>query len=182
MQIAQWKMAANGSSARSPGRPRDAALDGAILAAAVRHLGERGYDKLELAVAGIDAMPTGPLPGPAGEPRADALAILENLRASMVMRNAMAILGTILAEHGRNPELLEHFRQRLVEPRRESLRQALSRGVQTGHLRADLDLDVAVSLLIGSLYDRHLRARRIPHDWAERTLRIVWPADPDASG
>jgi len=88
MQIAQWKMAANGSSARSPGRPRDAALDGAILAAAVRHLGERGYagmsiegvaaaagttppslrrryrDKLELAVAGIDAMHTGPLPGP----------------------------------------------------------------------------------------------------------------------
>src|SRR5216684_2594771 len=97
MQIAQWKMAANGSSARSPGRPRDAALDGAILAAAVRHLGERGYagmsiegvaaaagttppslrrryrDKLELAVAGIDAMPTGPLPGPAGEPAAGAL-------------------------------------------------------------------------------------------------------------
>lgn len=68
----------------------------------------------------------------------------------MVRRNAIAILGTILAEHGRNPELLEHFRPRLVEPRRESLRQALSRGVQTGHLRADLDLDVAVSLLIGS--------------------------------
>jgi AcrR family transcriptional regulator len=199
MQMAQWKMAANGSSARSPGRPRDTALDAAILTAVVRHLGERGYagmsiegvaaaagttapslrrryrDKLELAVAGIDAMPTEPLPDPTGEPRADALAILENLQASVVRGNAMAILGTILAEHGRNPELLEHFRQRLVEPRRDSLRQALFRGVQTGHLRADLDLDVAVSLLIGSLYAHSLRARRIPHSWAERTLGIVWP-------
>src|SRR5260370_5136812 len=103
-------------------------------------------------------MRTGPLRGRAGEPRADALAILENLRASMVMRNAMAILGTILAEHGRNPELLEHFRQRLVEPRRESLRQALSRGAQAGRLRAPLDLPLAGSLLAGSLSFRHLPA------------------------
>jgi AcrR family transcriptional regulator len=206
MQIAQWKMAANGSSDRSPGRPRDTGLDAAILAAAVRHLGERGYagmsiegvavaagttapslrrryrDKLELAVAGIDAMHTEPLPDPTGDPRVDALAILENLRASMVRRNAIAILGTILAEHSRNPELLEHLRQRLVEPRRVGLWQALSRGVRTGRLQADLDLDVAVSLLIGSFYARYLRARRIPDGWAERILGIVWPADQTHPG
>ena len=195
-------MAANGSSGRTPGRPRDAALDAAILAAAVRQLGERGYagmsiegvaaaadttapslrrryrGKLELALAGVDAMSAEPPPGATGEPRADALAILENLRATLVDRNGMAIVGTILAEHRRNPELLDHFRQRLVEPRRERLRQALARGAETGQLQAGLDLDAAASLLIGSLYASYFRTQRIPDDWAERTLRIVWPGGP----
>jgi AcrR family transcriptional regulator len=203
MQIAHWATTANGaharSSARSPGRPRDTNLDAAILSAAVRHLGERGYagmsmegvaaaagttapslrrrfrDKLELALAGIDAMPAEPPPGATGEPRADALAILQNLRATMVRQNGMAILGTVLAEERRNPELLDHFRQRLDEPRRERLRQALARGAETGQLQAGLDLDAAVSLLIGSLYASYLRTRRIPDNWAERTLTMIWP-------
>ena len=198
-QVAQWATKANGSPARSAGRPRDITLDVAILRAAARHLGERGYagmsmegvaaaagttvpslrrrfrDKLELALAGIDAMRIVPLPGATGNPRADARAILENLRATMVRRGNMAILGTVLAEERRNPELLEHFRQRLVEPRRERLREALARGAETGHLQAGLDLDAAVSLLIGSLHARYLRTRGIPDDWAQRVLTIIWP-------
>jgi AcrR family transcriptional regulator len=194
-------MTVNGSSVRSPGRPRDATLDAAILTAAVRHLGERGYagmsvegvaaeagttapslrrryrDKLALAVAGIDAMRTEPVPPATGNPRADALAVLENFRANIVRRNGIAILGTILAEERRNPELLARFRQRIDEPRRERLRQALCRGVETGRLCADLDLDAVASLLTGSLYARYLRTQRIPDDWAVRTLAIVWPAD-----
>ena len=206
MRIAQAAMAADGPPARSPGRPRDTALDTAILAAAVRHLGDHGYTgmsvegvaaaagttapslrrryrgKLELAVASIDAMHTELLPAAAGEPRADALAIMENLRATMARRNSMALLGTILAEHHRNPELLQHFRQRVDEPRRERLRQALSRGVDTGQLPAGLDLDAAASLLTGSLYAHYLRTQRIPGSWAEHTLSIVWPARPAATG
>ncbi|HUY44900.1 MAG TPA: TetR-like C-terminal domain-containing protein [Streptosporangiaceae bacterium] len=199
LQIVQWATVASDSPARFPGRPRDAALDVAILSAAARHLGERGFagmsmegvaaaagttapslrrrfrGKLELAVAGIDAMPAEPLPGATGQPRADALAILENLRANLVRRNGMAIFGTVLAEERRNPELLDHFRQRLEEPRRERLRQALARGAETGHLPVGLDLDAAVSLLIGSLYACYLRTRCIPGDWAERTLGMIWP-------
>jgi AcrR family transcriptional regulator len=201
MQVAQRAMAVNGSPARSPGRPRDAALDTALLAAAVRHLGEFGYagmsmgrvaaaagttapslrrrfrGKLQLAVAGIDAMAIEPLPRVTGRPRADALAVLENLRANLATRDGMALLGTILAEHRRHPELLDHFRRRLEEPCRERLRQALARGVEAGQLPDGLDLDAAVTLLIGSLYARCLRTRRIPDGWAQRTLTVVWPRD-----
>lgn len=205
MQTARWNMAADRSPGRSPGRPRDATLDAAILVAAVRHLGERGYagmsiegvataagttapslrrryrDKLALALAGIDAMRADPLPRAAGDPRADALAILENLRANLVRRNGLSLLGTILAEQRRNPELLEHFRHRVDEPPRQSLRQALSRGVESGLLQPDLDLDAAVSLLTGSLYASYLRTQRIPDDWAERALGIIWPTPPGTS-
>ncbi len=204
--IMPWTTVVNGSPARPPGRPRDTTLDTAIRDAAARHLGERGYagmsiegvaaaagttppslrrrfsGKLELAVAGIDALRTESLPAATGDPRADALAIMEHLRANLVRRHGMAILGTILAEERRHPALLEHFRRRLDEPLHDRLRQALARGAETGHLQADIDLDAAVSLLAGSLYARYLRTRRIPDDWAERTLRIIWPRVPRPAG
>ena len=121
------RVRASGAGARPPGRPRDTGLDAAILRAAARQLAERGYagmsmegvaaaagttppslrrrfrDKLDLAVAAINAVPTEPLPRASGDPRADALAILDNLQVNLGRRNGMAILGTLLAEERRHP-------------------------------------------------------------------------------
>jgi AcrR family transcriptional regulator len=199
-------MAADSPPARPPGRPKDITLDAAILAAAQRHLGERGYagmtiqgvaaaagtsapslrrryrDKLELALASIDAMQTQPLPEKTADPRAGALAILGNLRVTMIRRNGLAILASTFAERARHPELLAHFRQRVEEPLRQRLRQALSAGMETGQLSTGLDLDTAVSMLTGSLYAHYLSSQQLPEDWAEHTLRIVWPASPSQPG
>jgi AcrR family transcriptional regulator len=138
-------------------------------------LRRRFRGKAELGAAVIDTLRIEPLPGPAGDPRADALAVLENLRANMLRPDGMATLGSILAEENRHPRLLERFRQRLIEPRRERLRQALLAGVEQGQLPARLDLDVTVSLLIGSCYARYLAAAGIPADWADRALTVIWP-------
>jgi AcrR family transcriptional regulator len=193
---------AGAGSSRPPGRPRDAALDQAILAAAERQLHERGYagmsleavaaaagtttpslrrrfrSKAELASAVIDTLRIEPLPEPTGVPRADARAVLENLRANMLRPDGMATLGSILAEENRHPLLLDRFRQRLIEPRRERLRQALLAGAAQGQLPARLDLDVTVSLLVGSCYARYLAAGTIPADWADRALTVIWPPPP----
>jgi AcrR family transcriptional regulator len=184
---------------RPPGRPRDAALDQAILAAAERQLHERGYagmsleavaaaagtttpslrrrfrGKTELASAVIDTLRIEPLAELTGDPRADALAVLENLRVNMLRPGGMATLGSILAEENRHPLLLERFRRRLVEPRRERLRRALLAGIEQGQLPARLDLDVTASLLAGSCYARYLAAGTIPADWAGRVLDVIWP-------
>ncbi len=193
------RVKASGTGPRSPGRPRDAALDTAILQAAVGQLAERGFagmsmegvaaaagttapslrrrfqGKLDLVVAAIGAMRTVPLPDATSDPRADARASLENLQVNLGKRNGMVILGTLLAEERRHPELLDRFRQRIDEPAGDRLRQALAQGVQAGQLPPGLDLDAAVSLLIGSLYSRYLRSRLIPDDWAERVLAVIWP-------
>jgi AcrR family transcriptional regulator len=190
---------AGAGSSRPPGRPRDAALDQAILAAAERQLHERGYagmsleavaaaagtttpslrrrfrGKTELASAVIDTLRIEPLPEPTGVPRADARAVLENLRATMLRPDGMATLGSILAEENRQPLLLERFRQRLIEPGRERLRRALLAGAAQGQLPARLDLDVTVSLLVGSCYARYLAGGTIPADWADRALSVIWP-------
>ncbi|HEX9355751.1 MAG TPA: TetR/AcrR family transcriptional regulator C-terminal ligand-binding domain-containing protein [Streptosporangiaceae bacterium] len=228
MHVVRWTTTANGTGAavaggawptvvpgaaiirakdtgpRPPGRPRDAALDSAILRAAARQLAERGYagmsmegvaaaagttapslrrrfrDKLDLTMAAINAMRPVPLPPSSGDPRADTLAILESLRVHLARRSGMAIVGTLLAEERRNPELLDRFRKRIDEPAAERLRQALAEGVQLGHLQPDLDLDIAASLLLGSLYACYLGRRQVPDDWAERALGVIWP--PAAPG
>jgi Tetracyclin repressor-like, C-terminal domain len=104
------------------------------------------------------------------------VAILGSLRGNLARRNGMAVLGTILAEERRHPELLEQFRRRLDEPLRERLREVLALGIQAGRLRPGLDIDAAVSLLIGSLYAQYARTQQIPDEWAERTLSVIWPS------
>jgi AcrR family transcriptional regulator len=194
------RRATDHGTGRPVGRPRDAALDTAILRAAARQLAEQGYggmslggvaaaagttppslrrrfrNKLDLALSAISALPTEPLPLTAGDPRADALASLENLQVNLARQNGGAILGALLAEERRHPELLQRFWQRIGEPARERLLQALAQGVRDGQLRPDLDLEAAVSLLIGSLYAGYQQPRSNPHDWAERILGVIWPS------
>lgn len=195
-------MAADNPPARPPGRPKDVALDAAILTAAGRHLGERGYsgmslqgvaaaagtsapslrrryrDKLELAIATIDAMQTQPLPAKARDPRSEILTILRNMYDTMVTGNGLAILAAVVTEQTRHPELLAHFRHQVVAPLRARLHQALSAGLETGHLPAGLDLDTGVSMLTGSLYAHYVNGQPLPEDWAGRALHIIWPASP----
>ena len=92
----------------------------------------------------------------------------------------MAAVGTLLAEEHRHPELLAAFRHRLVEPRRAALRRALAEGISSGELPDSADPDVLASMLIGSFYARCIATSDIPDDWAERTLRQVWPDAPAA--
>jgi AcrR family transcriptional regulator len=191
--------AAHETGRRPAGRPRDAALDTAILRAAARQLAEQGYGvmslggvavaagtttptlrrrfrgKQDLVLAAIGALQTVPLPRLVGDPRADALALLESLQVSLARQRGTAIRCALLAEERRHPEFLENFRQRIEEPVRERLLQALDHGVRDGQLRPDLDPEAAVSLLIGSLYAGYQQPRQTAHAWAERILSVIWP-------
>lgn len=190
---------------RGAGRPRDPALDHAILAAAERQLGEFGYARMSLesvaaaagttvpsvrrryrskaALAGavIGSLRVAELPAEAGAPRPRTLAILRNFQGNLRRANALAVLGTLLAEESRHPELLDAFRRRLVGPRRAALHRAVADGVEAGELPPTADPEVLASMLIGSFYARYLASSDWPADWAERTLRSVWP-EPHGSG
>jgi AcrR family transcriptional regulator len=177
------------------GRPRNPALDTAILSAAARQLGELGYarmslesvaaaagttapslrrryrNKAELAAAVIGSLRVEEPPAEAPTPRAHALAILENFHSNLRAIPALGILGSLLTEEERHPELLHIFKTRLVEPRRALLRQALA----AGELPESADLDALTSMLIGSFDGRYLTVAGIPDDWPERVLSAVWP-------
>jgi len=178
------------------GRPRNPALDRAILLAAARQLGELGYarmslesvaaaagttvpslrrryrNKAELVAAVIGSLRIEEPPAEAPTPRAHALAILENFHSNLRAIPALAILGSLLAEEERHPELLRLFKTSLVEPRRALLRQALAAGVPDS-----ADLDALTSMLIGSFYGRYVTIAGIPDDWPDRVLSAIWPHD-----
>jgi AcrR family transcriptional regulator len=172
-------------------------LDRAILSAAAQQLGEFGYarmslesvaaaagttvpslrrrypNKAELVAAVIGSLRVEEPPASAPTPRAHALAILENFHSNMRAIPALAIIGSLLAEEDRHPELLHLFKSRIVEPRRALLRQALA----SGDLPDSADLDVLTSMLVGSFYGRYITIAGIPDDWPERVLSAVWPPD-----
>ncbi|NUP48421.1 MAG: TetR/AcrR family transcriptional regulator [Catenulispora sp.] len=179
------------------GRPRNPELDRSLVAAAARQLGELGYarmslesvasaagttvpslrrryrTKAELVAAVIGSVRVEEPPVAAPTPRAHALAILENFHSNLRAAPALAILGSLLAEEERHPELLALFKQRIVEPRRTLLRKALA----DGPLPASADLEAIVSMLIGSFYGRYVTVDGIPEDWPDRVLSVVWPPD-----
>lgn len=186
-------------SSQTVGRPRDPALDVRILDAAESQIRELGYtgmsiesvaraagttvpslrrryrDKAELAAAVIESMRVVPLPEADGTPRERTEASLENFRRNLARAHSLSLLGTLLSEEDRQPQLIARFRDRLVTPRRATLAAALQAGVAKGELAPGTDVDVVVSMLIGSFYGVYVARGRIPKDWPERVLSQLWP-------
>lgn len=181
------------------GRPRDRDVDQRIVQAALGLLAAEGFDgmsiervadaagvpkptvyrrfkgKADLATAALACLQARE-PSPRGETAQERVrAILAAFREGLLRPNGMAMIGTLLVEERRHPELLALFRERIVTPRRRLLCEALARGVETGELRADVDLDAAVNLLVGSFYARYLTGDPIPASWPSRVVSTLWP-------
>src|SRR5919204_5612287 len=135
------------NAARAPrGRPRSAAVDEAILEAALAEMAEQGYarmsvdavasragvskptlylrhpSKAALATAAVASLRSSPRPEPTGDTRADLVALLRLFRSGVERPYGIAMIGTVLAEEAHTPELMRLFRERLVEPRRRGPR------------------------------------------------------------
>lgn len=111
-----------------------------------------------------------------GSARDDLVGLLRAFRRSLLRPNGMATLGTVLAEEAHTPELVAHFRERLVAPRRTAIRTVLARGVERGEIDRAADLDTAINAIVGSFYARYLANGTIPRDWPERIVAFVWPS------
>jgi AcrR family transcriptional regulator len=159
---------------RSPGRPRSAKAEQAIIDAVLDLLGEgvaidalsieavaaragvgkatiyrRWPSKEDLILDAVTALKF-PLPALAGENVRDDLTAL--LRATRLDGGAgrRRAFTCIIPQVQRNPEL-QHWYQKLVERRRGVMRDVLLRGVATGELRADLDVEVMLSMLVAPM-------------------------------
>lgn len=182
------------------GRPRDPAVDDAVIALTLEHLARDGYEgmsiaaiaaaagvgkpsiyrrwkgKADLATAALQAFQM-------REPRVRGMTTRERLvshlrgfRRSLLRPNGMAMLGTLLAEEVRTPELLALFRDRIVKRRRRMLRELLDAGVESGELRAGLDSEAVINAVVGSFYARYLAGNPISSKWPERIVALVWPS------
>lgn len=158
------------SAPRSPGRPRSVRADEAIIEAVLDLLaGGSTIESLSIeaiaAKAGvgkatiyrrwpgkqallIEALRSlkGEPPTPTGESvRADLVLLMRGVGRSPDPR-AGKIMPCLVPEVHRSPEQHAVY-QELVQPRRELTRAVLRRGVETGELRPDFDIEVAVAML-----------------------------------
>jgi len=178
-----------------PGRPRDADIDRRVLAATRHHLAQRGYEalsvaavaaaagttrqavyrrwptKADLATAAVADLSRAEERVPTDDPAADLVRELEAFRAGISRPDGLSMVGTMLQD-STDPELVAHFRERIVTPRRTRLRAILERAVAAAGTTVDpVDLDVAVATLTGSWYAHALAGEPPPPDWAARLTR-----------
>jgi AcrR family transcriptional regulator len=181
------------------GRPRDDAIDEAVLRVAREHLARYGYDgmslvtvaaeagttrqaiyrrwptKADLATAAIAAMSRAEERSPTSDPFADLVRELTAFREGVSRPDGLSMVGTMLLG-STDAELVRLYRERVVQPRRERLRAILERAKAAGQLAADADLPVAVTMLTGSWYARALAGDPAPRRWPARAAALVWRA------
>jgi AcrR family transcriptional regulator len=174
-------MTSTADAPRPPGRPRSVRADEAIIEATLDLLAEGStVEAISIeAIAGRagvgkatiyrrwpgkdallrDALRTlkGTPPTPIGRSVRDDLVLLVGAVGHHIDPRAARIMPCLVPEVNRSPEQYELY-QNIVEPRRQLMRDVLRRGVQSGELRADLDVELVMALLTGPmLLQRMLR-------------------------
>lgn len=168
--------AGDAPAARAPGRPRSAEAERAIIDAVLQMVAEHGFDGLSVeGVASRAGVGKGTIyrrwPGkeamlvdalasvsedlpdvPADESVRDSLiALVDTIRSSTQDTPAGRLLPRVMSSVQQYPEVIDQYRARVVERRSQRMRDLLARGVARGELRDDLDVDVAVTLLVGPI-------------------------------
>ncbi len=185
---------------RSPGRPRSAEADRAILRATVDLLACEGYggvtmegvaaragvgkatvyrrwhSKSALVVDAVDACRESGWQAPdTGSAREDLLAFVRGFMDVIRASDAGRVMPALVAELARSPELAATFRDGFIAPRRARVVEAVRRGVDRGEIRADVDPELVADAVVAVLQHRFLvTGMEIDDDLPERLLDTLW--------
>jgi AcrR family transcriptional regulator len=181
--------------ARKRGRPLDPEVDDAIVTAAVGVFLEHGLQRMtvpgvaaaagvakttvyrrysspaQLALAAIGRLNQSDTAPDTGSARGDLLALLEIVR----QRIDPTVTATVLVEAQTHPEVLEAARTAMIRPAVERFRRVLSKGVERGELKADLDVDRAADALLGSYFTHFYERGRPGPEWPEAVVAALYP-------
>jgi len=188
--------ASNGK--RAPGRPRSEDARKAILRSTLRLLQETGFPDLSIEAIAAHAdvgkatvyrwWPNkASLVAEAFSRSADEELRFPNTGSvrddvSMQMKHLVRVLrgrrGRIVAAliggGQSDPELIQAFRDRFMMPRRQEAYETLRRGISRGELPEELDLDLTLDTLYGSLYMRFLiRQTGLNDDYVDQVVALV---------
>ena len=86
----------------------------------------------------------------------------------------VGLIGGLIAEQERHPELIEAFRRHVLLPRRAIARAAIERGQARGDVRSDLPAVALVDLLAGPLLARAFAGEDTGPRWREQAFDIWW--------
>jgi len=160
---------------RRPGRPRSEQAEQAIIEATLDLFAEQGFEgvcveavaaragvgkatiyrrwpnKEELLLAAFGSLKS-PFPEPKGvSVRDDLLAMVEVMCADKADPRKSRRYALLLGEGDKYPRLMARYKETIVRPRRDAMRAVIRRGVETGELRPDTDVEIAMLTLTGAI-------------------------------
>jgi AcrR family transcriptional regulator len=178
-------------------RPLDPTIDRAITEATLTLLRERGFARMSMeavaSVAGVGkpaiyrrfrdkaalvaAVIDGELPHmeipDVGDTRAELwMGVDGGFPADA--QAYVGLIGGLIAEQERHPELIEAFRRHVLLPRRAIAQALVERGQTRGDIRADIPAVAAVDLLAGPLLARAFAGEDTGPRWLEQAFGIWW--------
>ncbi|MBU8860070.1 MULTISPECIES: TetR/AcrR family transcriptional regulator [unclassified Micromonospora] len=189
-------MTSTADAPRSPGRPRSIRADEAIVDATLDLLAEGStIESLSIeaiaARAGVgkatiyrrwpgkdalllDALRTlkGPAPRTTGRSVRDDLVLLVGAVGQHADPRVRKIMPCLVPEVNRSSAHRQAY-EAIVEPRRAAMREVLRRGIDSGELRADLDVEVTMSLLTAPMLTQRMLRWHPEHDERMVPERIV---------
>jgi AcrR family transcriptional regulator len=163
---------------RRPGRPRSELVKDAILDAVIGLLSENvSYDLLSMEMiagrAGVGkaaiyrrwpnkealvlatlqrTFHATPRVAPVGESvRDDLIDLMQQMRKNVLETEEGVAFAVLIQTLAANRDLMQRFQETVMEPRREQYREVLRRGIGTGELRPDLDVERATVMLTSTL-------------------------------
>src|ERR1700722_19862509 len=159
---------------RRPGRPRSEQAEQALIEATLDLFAEQGFEgvcveavaaragvgkatiyrrwpnKEDLLLAAFGSLKS-PFPEARGvSVRDDLLAMVKVMCADRSDPRKARRYALLLGEGDKYPRLMARYLQTVVEPRREAMRAVIRRGAQTGELRPDTDVEIAMLTLTGA--------------------------------
>lgn len=183
------------------GRPRNASIDRAVVAAVLEVLRSRGYKAVTMAgiarkvrrarasiyrrwpskpylVADCLVSTLGASPAPdTGSLRSDLRAAVGTFQRAFAGPLRQALPG-LVADMAHDEKLAQAVRRQVLAPRRKSMRDALDRARERGEARRSLDVELLLDLLAGPFYFRTLFGHgrvdpRLSRSVVDHVLRIV---------
>ena len=86
----------------------------------------------------------------------------------------VGLIGGLIAEQERHPELIDAFRRSVLHPRRATVRTLIERGQARGDLRSDIDSVAALDLLAGPFLARVFAGEDTGPRWRKRAFTTWW--------
>ncbi|WKK22284.1 TetR/AcrR family transcriptional regulator C-terminal ligand-binding domain-containing protein [Streptomyces olivoreticuli] len=167
------------------GRPRNAAVDTAVVETVLRLLEEgvtmgelsmeriaretgvgkatlyrRWSGKEELMLDVLRSMEDADPELPGTSARDDLVVLLEMLRRRGLAKRSSAVLRTVISQVQAHPRLWKEYHETVILARRETVHAVLRRGMTTGELRSDVDVQ-----LLSDLFVSPMLSRAMLHEW-----------------
>ena len=86
----------------------------------------------------------------------------------------VGLIGGLIAEQQRHPELIDAFRRSVLHPRRATGLALIERGQARGDVRSDIDAEAALDLFAGPFLARVFAGLDTGPRWRERAFTTWW--------